>query len=162
MSVDLIGIDHIYLTVSDFPRSERFYDAVMEALGFRKGTKAIAGEPHCHYCNRDFQVTIRPAHETGRAHDPYAPGLHHLCFRAAGNAAVDDAARVLESLGVAIDGPRLCPEYGPDYYAVFFSDPDGIRLEIMNHTARRKMIRERWDELEGFVNPLDKLRRERA
>jgi glyoxylase I family protein len=159
MSVELIGIDHIYLTVSDFARSERFYDAVMEALGFRKGTHAIAGEPHCHYRNREFQVTIRPAHDTSRGHDSYAPGLHHLCFRVADNAAVDEAARVLRSLGVAIEGPRACPEYTPDYYAVFFTDPDGLRLEIVNHLQVRRIFRDRWDELEGFVNPLEKLNR---
>ena len=155
--MQLTSVDHIYLSVSNFERSEKFYDAVMEPLGFRKGTTAIAGEPHCHYYNRDFQITIRPARATDRAHEPYALGLHHLCMRAPDREAVDEAARIMTSIGIAIDGPRLCPEYAPDYYAVFFSDPDGIRLEIVNHFKRRHTVRERWDELEGFVNPLDRL-----
>ncbi|HUA32682.1 MAG TPA: VOC family protein [Candidatus Binataceae bacterium] len=161
MAVDLTAIDHIYLSVSNFERSERFYDAVMQALGFRKSTAPIASEPHCHYCNRDFQITIRPAHMIDRNHEPYAPGLHHLCMRAADDAAVDEAARALSLIGIAIDGPRHCPEYAPDYYAVFFNDPDGIRLEVMNHLERRRVIRARWDELEGFVDPLGRLLRKK-
>jgi glyoxylase I family protein len=158
VAVDIIGIDHIYLAVSDFKRSEKFYDSLMEPLGFKKGTAAIAGEPHCHYYNREFAISIRPAHAGTPAHNPYAPGLHHLCLRAASNAAVDEAARVLDRLGIAIDGPRLCPEYAPDYYAVFFNDPDGIRLEIMNFIERRKQVRSKWNELVDFVNPFDKLK----
>lgn len=158
MAVEIIGIDHIYLAVSDFKRSEKFYDALMEPLGFKKGTAAIAGDPHCHYYNRELAISIRPAHAGTPAHNPYAPGLHHLCLRVASNAAVDEAARVLDKLGIATDGPRLCPEYAPDYYAVFFNDPDGIRLEIMNFIERRKQVRSKWDELVDFVNPLDRLK----
>ncbi len=159
---ELIGIAHVYLTVSDLERSERWYDRVMRTMGFKKVTGPIAGDPHCHYYNREFQVTIRPARRAGVRHDSYAPGLHHLCFRARDAAAVDIAARALRALGVAIDGPRLWPEYAPDYYALFFEDPDGMRLEVMNHIARRKLIRRRWRELQGFVDPLDRLLRKRA
>ena len=42
--MEVIGLDHIYVSVSDFARSEAFYDRVMGALGFRKGDKPIAGE----------------------------------------------------------------------------------------------------------------------
>jgi len=47
-AAELIGIDHVHLTVSDFVRSRRFYDRLMKAVGFKKGTAAIGGEPHCH------------------------------------------------------------------------------------------------------------------
>ncbi len=157
MAIELSAVDHVYLTVSNFARSEQFYDRVLEALGFHKSTRAIANEPHCHYYNRQFQITIRPARSPDARHDPYAPGLHHLSMRAADNATVDDVAVTLRSLGVECDGPRLCPEYAVDYYAVFFTDPDGIRLEVMNHIERRRTIAARWNELEGFVDPLDRL-----
>lgn len=157
MDLELIGIDHVYLAVSDFARSEKFYDRVMRALGFKKGTGSLGGARHCHYYNRSFQVTIRPARARARRHDPYSAGLHHLCMRARDNAMVDRLARALKSLKVAVDGPRTCPEYAPDYYAAFFTDPDGLRLEIVNHFRRRKTVRRRWSELEGFVNPLSKL-----
>ena len=68
---ELAGVDHIYLAVGDFDRSRLFYDRVMRTLGFKKGTFPIAGEPHCHYFNRNLQISIRPA-RSGK-HDPYAP-----------------------------------------------------------------------------------------
>jgi glyoxylase I family protein len=153
---EILGVDHIYLAVSDFSRSEKFYDGVMEALGFKKSTAPIAGEPHCHYYNREFQISIRPAHSSARFNS-YAPGVHHLCLRVSDNTAVDTVAERLRALAVVVDGPRLCPEYAPDYYAVFFEDPDGIRLEVMNHIQRRQTMRARWNELEGFVDPLRRL-----
>jgi glyoxylase I family protein len=163
MSFEVIGVDHIYLAVSDFRRSETFYDSLMKPLGFKKGTGKVAGEPHCHYYNREFAISIRPARPQTPAHNPYAPGLHHLCLRVTDNASVDEAARILRSLGISFEGPRLCPEYDADYYALFFTDPDGMRLEIMNHIERRKTVRARWDRLVNFENPLDKLKeRERG
>ena len=160
-TAELIGIDHVYLTVSDFARSRRFYNRVMRALGFKKGT-AIGGEPHCHYYNRSFQVSIRPAHHRAVKHDSYAPGLHHLSLRVADRAAVDLVVRKLRAMRIKVEGPRLWPEYSPDYYAVFFNDPDGIRLEVMNHLKRRKSVRKVCNELEGFANPLDGLMRRSA
>ncbi len=46
MSTETIGIDHIYITVSDLTRSERFYDCVMGILGFRKNTFTNEGDHH--------------------------------------------------------------------------------------------------------------------
>ena len=66
--------------------------------------------------------------------------------------------RILDSLGIAHEGPRLWPEYAPDYYTVFFSDPDGIRLEVMNFREGREQIRAKWDQLDDFVNPFDRLK----
>ena len=153
METYLKGIDHIYLSVTDFDRSVAFYDQVMAALGLHKGDKAIAGEAHAHYVAPTFQLTLRPAH-SDRQHDPYAPGLHHLCFQAASAEAVDECYRILVELGFAPTEPASYPEYHPEYYATFFEDPDGIRLEIVNRTAYRQQLADRWNELEEFLNPL--------
>jgi len=154
--MDVLGLDHVYLSVSDLRRSERFYDEVLALLGFRKGDKEIAGEPHVHYFNRALQISLRPARSAVR-HDPYAPGLHHLCLQVAAPADVDAAAAALRERGVEASRPRLYPEYQPDYYATFFEDPQGIRLELVARTAYRDEIAERWDELTGFLNPLAEL-----
>ena len=159
---EILGVDHIYLSVAEFERSRIFYDRLMKSLGFKKGTFPVGGEPHCHYYNRNFQITIRPARSRGSKHDSYSPGLHHLCLRVANREAVDDVAGRLRAIGIAIDGPRLWPEYASDYYAVFFSDPDGIRLEVVTHLERRKNIRKLWNQLEGFTNPVDRLTRRRG
>lgn len=137
----LTGIDHIYLSVTDFRESERFYDKVMGALGLKKGTRAIAGENHAHYYAPSIQLTIRPARST-EPHSAYSPGLHHLCFQCVTREDVDVCYGKLAELGVTASKPRLYPEYSPDYYATFFTDPDGIRLEIVNQTAERRQIEE--------------------
>jgi catechol 2,3-dioxygenase-like lactoylglutathione lyase family enzyme len=158
--MEIIGLDHIYLSVSDFARSEQFYDRVMRALGFFKGDKAIGGDPHAHYFKRAMQISIRPARPSV-PHDPYAPGLHHVCLQVADRAAVDDAHALLRSLGVASTLPAVYPEYADDYYATFYQDPDGIRFEIVGRRVLRNVIVREWSRLRSFLNPLLSLARER-
>lgn len=129
MTLEVLGIDHIYVAVSDLTRSTVFYDGMMKMLGFRKGTDPIGGEPHAHYFNRALQYTLRPAKLGAAAHDPLVPGLHHLCFQVADMSAVNKAVQGLRKLGIEVSEPRFYPEYGADYYAVYFKDPDGIQLE---------------------------------
>ena len=154
--IDVTAIDHIYVAVSDIERSERFYDRVMRLFNFRKGTKPIAGEKHLHYFNRVTQYSIRPARPERTSHDPYSPGLHHLCFRVETASEVDAAARELGKLGIAATAPRYYPQYAPDYYATFFEDPDGIRLEVVAMTTMRQLVKAHWHELIEFENPLTK------
>lgn len=44
MTVEVIGIDHLYVTVRDLEASEKFYDRTMEILGFRKKRGNIGGD----------------------------------------------------------------------------------------------------------------------
>lgn len=155
MSIEVTAIDHVYVSVADIDRSERFYDDVMRLLGFKKGTAPIAGERHLHYFNPVTQYTIRPA-KRPIAHDPYAPGLHHLCFRVPTRDDVSAAATGLRALGIEATEPALFPEYAPDYWATFFADPDGLRLEVVAHRRARSLIRDRWTELTEFEDPLTK------
>lgn len=156
MTLEVTAVDHIYIAVTDIARSERFYDAVMKLLGFRKGTKPINNERHLHYFNPVTQYTIRPARAGAAPHDPYTPGLHHVCFRVSTRADVDAAAQGLRALGVAASDPAFYPEYADDYYATFFADPDGIRLEVVAHRRLRSLIREHWEALTEFEDPLSK------
>jgi catechol 2,3-dioxygenase-like lactoylglutathione lyase family enzyme len=145
MSIKIIGIDHIYIAVSDLSRSEKFYDQVMALLGFRKNTFTNEGDPHIQYYNRHFGFVLRPANRARSPHDSLAPGLHHFCLRVEDCATVDAIATALSEHGVACLSPRFYPEYAPDYYAIFFSDPDGIRLEITNFRQERRTRFEDWE-----------------
>lgn len=156
--MEVVGLDHVYVTVADFSRSEPFYDRLMAFLGFRKTDKRIGGEPHAHYINRVLQYSIRPARGGRVGHDPYTPGLHHLCFQVADRAAVDEVHATLTSWGIEASAPRVWSEYNDDYYATFFSDPDGLRLEVVARSRYRREIAERWDEMTTFLNPLAELR----
>jgi catechol 2,3-dioxygenase-like lactoylglutathione lyase family enzyme len=143
--VEVIGIDHLYLAVRDLARSVVFYDRVMTVLGYRKVESTIGSDPHVHYYNRQFGFSLRPARPGTPPHDPYAPGLHHFCFRVADEAAVDLAVAELRAAGVEATEPRCYPEYAPDYYAAFLVDPDGIRLEVTNFREQRRQRMRDWD-----------------
>lgn len=145
--IEVTGIDHVYVTVSALSVSERFYDAVMiQSLGFRKKTFALANDPHIHYFNRHFGLVLRPAH-IRRVHEPYAPGLHHFCFRVDSASDVERIAKGLQALGIAATDPKLYPEYAPDYMATFISDPDGLRLEVTNYRQERRQLHDLWDAI---------------
>lgn len=141
-------LSHIDLSVGDPDRSVPFYAALLEALGFRRlrsGHPEYAGErPRraawlLRYAGGgSFGIEVRPAAPEGRsrAHDRYAPGLHHLAFHAESRAAVDEVhARVVQAGGRVLDAPADYsgrPGYSEGYYAAFFADPDGVKLEVVH------------------------------
>jgi len=146
---EVIGLDHVYLTVSDLAVAEQFYDRLLvEVLEFRKNRFAIGTEPHAQYYNRLFGIVLRPAREPG-IHRPYAPGLHHLCLRVESAHDVHAAAAALLAAGIAASAPVVLPEYAPDYVATYLRDPDGIRLEITNFREERRRRFEAWESLPG-------------
>lgn len=141
---EVIGIDHIYLSVSGLERAEPFYDRVLrDTLGFRKNSFQLAGDPHIQYFNRQFGIVLRPA-RVAAPHLAYAPGLHHLCLRVESIGDVVEAARQLQASGIAASEAKHFPEYAPDYWASFITDPDGIRLEITNYRQERRARHDNW------------------
>lgn len=145
MPVEVIGVDHIFITVRDLAAAEEYYDKVMRTLGFRKHQTAIDGEPHVQYYNRHFAYWLRPARDPG-GHSAYAAGLHHFCFRVSSEADVNRAAAELEAAGVSVSPPQFHPEYGRDYYATFLAGPDGVRLEIRNFGEWWRRSMTAWQE----------------
>ena len=59
-------------------------------------------------------------------------GLHHLALEAGSRAVVDERHAWLVGSGATIETPPREYAYSPGYYAVFFYDPDGIKLEIVH------------------------------
>lgn len=142
---EVTGIDHIYIAVSDLARSEAFYDIVLrDTLGFRKNTFTLSGDPHIQYYNRQLGFVLRPA-RSNTTHDSYAPGLHHFCLRVDSIEDVLQTAEQLRAAGIAASEALNYPDYAPDYWATFFADPDGIRLEVTNYRQERRDRHDRWD-----------------
>ena len=56
----------------------------------------------------------------------------YLAFSAADRQQIDSLYRdvLLPRDAVILDAPTPCPEYSPTYYAVYFEDPDGLKLEV--------------------------------
>ena len=126
---------HLDLVVSSLERSLPFYE---ELLGWteREEIEGERGERVVYISKRGAAVTLGLREKQSDAHaapyDRYALGIHHLAFVAGSRGEVDERAEWLRARGVTIEsGPQ---EYGylPGYYAVFFYDPDGIKLEILH------------------------------
>ncbi|HZO98182.1 MAG TPA: VOC family protein [Gaiellaceae bacterium] len=127
------GVNHVDLVVSSIERSLPFYRELLAPLGYHRITEVEGerGETIWYLGGPDVSVGLRKAQVEG-AHDRYRVGLPHLAFEAWSRALVDERAGWLVEHGAEIEsGPE---EYGymPGYYAVFFYDPDGIKLEIVH------------------------------
>ncbi len=143
--VELLGLEHIYLTVSSPAVSEAFYDTLLvDVLGFRKSKFALGDEPHINYYNRHFGLVLRPA-RSATLHDNYAPGLHHLCLRVSTEDDVRRAWSALHERGIEASPVKRYAQYAEDYYATFLNDPDGIRLELSNFRKERQERFHNWD-----------------
>jgi catechol 2,3-dioxygenase-like lactoylglutathione lyase family enzyme len=127
----VVGVDHIALRVSDFPVSRRFYDRLLTFLGFvlEWDLGTTVG-----WNNGVTMVWIAEADAEGRRHRHRTGdvGFHHYAFELGSRAEVDELGDWLAHEGVEIvDPPAAYPSYGEGYYAVFFLDPDGMKLEGM-------------------------------
>ncbi|MGC1678947.1 MAG: VOC family protein [Candidatus Binataceae bacterium] len=125
-------IHHIDLTATDLAAAKRFYQPVMEHLGYRmsKDTAQELGFDPGDDNAAGIFLHVAGSQRTQRKHDRYSPGLHHLAFRAHSRAEVDSLYGLLQKIGaVILDPPALY--YPPNYYAVFFADPDGLKLEFV-------------------------------
>lgn len=128
------AVHHIDLTARDLARSAAFYDEVLGFLGYRRSRAEAngidwdlreAGRLVCSLC-------LKPA-RSDRDHDRYSAGLHHLAWHAASRDDVDRLHALLVRLGARIlDAPAEYPAYGAGYYALFFADPDGLKLEFVH------------------------------
>ena len=130
--MQLNGIAHIQLTVSDVTRSVRFYEPLLHFFEMR----TIVKTPQIFYCvGSRTGIAISqadPEYRGDRFHQRRV-GLHHFCFRARSREDVDETFRLVERLeGVRIvHGPQE-DGFAPGYYSILFEDPDGIRIEV-NH-----------------------------
>jgi glyoxylase I family protein len=140
------SLSHVDLTVTGLQRSVEFYDRVLGRLGYRRLDEAGAGAPCWGVSDSSggfFTIALKPARPGSRttAHDRHAPGLHHLAFHADSREDVDEVHRFLSDLGARILDPPAEYGYTPGYYAVFFADPDGIKLEVVFEPQLRGRVR---------------------
>jgi len=136
--MEVNGIAHIMLTVSDCDACLPFYERLLVFLGLRPVIKAD-GMLYC--VGGRTAVGIVKAEDRHRD-DRFVQlrvGLHHVCFRARERGNVDAVHALLVEMGAKIvhapeDGP-----WAPGYYSVLFEDPDGIRLEV-NHVPGKGLL----------------------
>jgi len=131
----LVGVGHVDLVCRDLERSLGFYAAVFGPLGLEPPV-VFEGErgEQIHYLRfpspGSGSLGLRQALEE-QEFELYAPGLHHLALTVETKADVDAAHAAAGTAGAKIlHAPRPWPKYHPDYYATFFLDPDGFRVEV--------------------------------
>jgi len=126
------GIHHVFLCVNDLDRSRPFYAALMPRLGYPASWDYGAAVGWLGP-GGSFWVKQADARFAADRFSKDRVGLCEVAFRAETRAQVDALARDLPTFGGTIlDPPREYPEYVPGYYAVFFADPDGIKLELVH------------------------------
>jgi len=129
------GVHHVDLVVSTLERSLPFYRDLLGPLGYHRVSEVEGerGETIYYLVGPATSVGLRQAtSDRGKPHDRYEIGLHHLAFEAGSRSAVDERERWLREVGAQIESPAREYAYSLGYYAVFFYDPDGIKLEIVH------------------------------
>jgi glyoxylase I family protein len=129
------GVHHVDLVVSSIERSLPFYRDLLGPLGWHgiSEVEGERGETIWYLWGPGSSVGLRAAQsETAGGFDRYRIGLHHLAFEAYSRGLVDERAEWLGQREIEIESGPQEYAYQPGYYAVFFYDPDGLKLEILH------------------------------
>ncbi|MGB6037296.1 MAG: VOC family protein [Cryomorphaceae bacterium] len=134
-------IDHIQITVKNLEKAEAFYDRFLPLIGFdlsKKGKGRVKAHDFdvIEYVHPNLILGINSPRKEFKDVDVHRrrPGsLHHLAFRAESTGEIDRLyPLVVEAGATIVDPPKYYPRHGEKYYALFFKDPGGIKLEIMH------------------------------
>lgn len=125
-------LDHVGFAVSDINRSRAFYDSALAPLGLSLIMEVGSDKTESGGSAIGYGKEGKPFFWIG---DNERPGEGtHVAFTVEKRATVD----AFHAAGLAAGGrdngaPGLRPHYGPDYYAAFIFDPDGINIEAVCH-----------------------------
>ena len=125
----VVGIDHLVLSVSDFARSKTFYGKLLGFLGFKLkySYPDMAGWSNGKTL---FWIAAADAQGKRRKYRKGDIGFHHYAFELSSRADVDALGDFLAANKITIVDPPG-EYYDRNYYAVYFTDPDGMKLEGM-------------------------------
>ena len=127
----VVGIDHLSIRVSDYEKSKSFYGRLFTFLGFKVSEEYpdTIGWSNGHTL---FWIARADSQGSKRKYRIGDVGFHHYAFRLRSRKDVDELDAFLRhELKATIVDPA--GEYYDDYYAVFFLDPDGLKLEGMKY-----------------------------
>ncbi len=129
-----LGIDHIQIGVKNISQSGPFYDQLLKYFGF-KVLSTRKNYRNWHNGGRNtFSIKQVAAKHARIKYHRKQIGLNHIAFRATTKSQINAFYKdflVKHNIPVLYGGPKSYPEYYEDYYAVYFEDPDRIKLEYM-------------------------------
>ena len=127
----ITGLHHVDLAVRDLERSLEFYLAILGPLGAAEAFryKTYRGTEGVVYLRvgRGF-LGLRQA--DGGEHHYYDVGIEHFAVFVDNRDEVDETYERCRKLGVKIHFPPQEDQDEPGYWALFFFDPDGFRVEV--------------------------------
>ena len=130
-------IDHFGLGVPDVGAAKAYYDELMPKLGFQ----SCFGNGYCPIDWTGAQLFLYEA-RGDEAYSRHRPGLQHIAFSVASRADVDAIHDWVRGRNdEVLHAPRVFPQFGEDYYAVYFLDPHGFKLEVVCPTAQSEVTR---------------------
>ncbi|MFF7453646.1 VOC family protein [Kitasatospora sp. NPDC008115] len=119
---------HVGLNVTDLARSTAFYRDVLGLELVKEGTDP---EHRFAFLGRDGRLVLTLWQQSEGTFPTGAPGLHHLSFQVDSLDEVRAAEAVLRGLDASFAYDGVVPHgEGAASGGIFFTDPDGIRLEI--------------------------------
>jgi catechol 2,3-dioxygenase-like lactoylglutathione lyase family enzyme len=129
-------IHHLMLNVNRYDEAKRFYDWLLPRLGYPNQTAYADDAPKrgSGWYNDAGSVWVQEAESRFRADQfhRHRVGLCEIAFTVDSRRQVDELAAEIERQGGRVtDAPRQY-DYVPGYYAVFFTDPDGLKLEVVH------------------------------
>ena len=136
--IEINGIAHIQLTVSDMERSIPFYRRLFIEFGL---TLVSDSQTSLYGVGGRTGIVISPA-DPEYANERFKqrhPGLHHFCIRVRSYEDVDRVHDIAVEIGAHIVHPPQLDGFAPGYYSVLFEDPDGIRIEV-NHVPGQGLL----------------------
>ncbi len=129
MTIQISGMAHVILTVSNLSAARVFYGKLLPVMGMTP----VCDTDKFFYCiggRTAIGVESCAPEHVGERLVQARVGLHHLCLCARTREDVDRCATVLREMGATIVRGPLEGTWAPGYYYVLFEDPDGIRLEV--------------------------------
>ena len=128
------NVQHLEINVLDLSKSKPFYDELLDWMGYKCFLEEhlFAG-----YDNGEMRIFLTVCFEKYRkaVFHRRNVGLNHFAFWAESNEVVDMFHQdflLPKKVSILYGGPKYYPEYSPSYYAVYFEDPDRIKLEYMH------------------------------
>ncbi|MGY3778152.1 VOC family protein [Isobaculum melis] len=129
----MTGLHHLEIYVGDLQRSRQFYQYLLPKLGYTLFQEWQAGFSY-QATDGSYLVFVQTNKEyLANGYHRCNIGLNHLAFQVASKKEVDDFQHELKLRNVTLLYEENYPfAGGENHYAVFFEDPDKIKLEIVS------------------------------